>query len=138
MLRSCQYCGRVHDTKYMCPQKERRIKERQSYKKKEGRKIQVFRRGERWRRKSVDIRTRDRYCCQICKRKLYGAKRVETEGVSVHHIVPIVEDWDARLDDSNLISLCGRHHEMAEKGEIPRKELQEIARQQEEEDEGAV
>lgn len=138
MLRSCQYCGRVHDTRYMCPQKEKRIKERQSYKKKEGRKIQVFRRSERWRRKSADIRTRDRYCCQICKRNLYGAKRIETEGISVHHIVPIAEDWDARLDDSNLISLCGWHHEMAEKGEIPRKELLEIAWQQEEEDEGAV
>ena len=136
MLKSCQYCGRVHDAKYICIQKERRIRERQSYKKASGKKIQDFRRSEKWKRKSIETRTRDKYCCQICKRNLYGAeKQYETEGISVHHIVPLAENWSMRLDDNNLISLCGRHHEMAEKGEIPREELREIARQQEEEDE---
>lgn len=43
------------------------------------------------------------------------------------------KDWDGRLNNDNLISLCGRHHEMAEAGKISQAELKEIARQQEDE-----
>lgn len=136
MLRSCQYCGRIHDAAYLCPQKAKRIKARQSYKKASGKKIQAFRRSEKWKKKSIEIRTRDKYCCQICRRNLYEAERqYETEGISVHHIMPLAKNWDMRLNNDNLISLCQRHHEMAEKGKIPKEELRAIARQQEEEDE---
>lgn len=31
MLKSCSYCGRIHDSKYVCKQKEQKIRERQSY-----------------------------------------------------------------------------------------------------------
>ena len=44
----------------------------------------------------------------------------------MHHIIPIEENYDKRLDENNLITLCRYHHEMAESGEIPREELQEI------------
>ena len=49
----------------------------------------------------------------------------------MHHIVPLVEDYEKRLDDDNLITLCSRHHEMAEKGDIDRRELLRIAKEQE-------
>lgn len=69
--------------------------------------------------------------CQICVRKLYGTKRqYNVDNIEVHHIVPIAEDYDKRLDDSNLICLCGRHHEQAEVGEIARVELIKIAHEQ--------
>jgi len=44
----------------------------------------------------------------------------------VHHIEPIANAWDKRLEDDNLISLCRYHHELAEKGTIPAKELKSI------------
>ena len=40
--------------------------------------------------------------------------------------MPIEEDYNKRLDDNNLITLCRYHHKMAETGEIPREELQEM------------
>ena len=43
--------------------------------------------------------------------------------VEVHHITPINEDYNRRLDNDNLISLCSYHHKMADKGQIPRAEL---------------
>uniref|UniRef100_UPI0013DE6288 HNH endonuclease n=1 Tax=Mediterraneibacter glycyrrhizinilyticus TaxID=342942 RepID=UPI0013DE6288 len=63
---------------------------------------------------------------------MYSPERqFETDNISVHHIVPIAEDWERRLDDENLITLCSKHHEMAERGEIKRKKLLSIAKEQE-------
>jgi len=49
----------------------------------------------------------------------------------VHHVVPIEEDYDRRLDDDNLITLCAVHHDMAESGAIPREAILEIIQEQE-------
>lgn len=92
-----------------------------------------FRSTEAWKKKSEEIRTRDKYLCQICFRKLYGTRKQYNDvGVSVHHIIPIVEDWDSRLDNDKLIVLCEEHHKAAERGDIPRDRLLAIAREQEE------
>ena len=126
MLRSCKYCGRIHDSKYQCSSRpvRRKIRTKQN----------SFRSTEAWKRKSLEIRERDKYLCQICMRKLYGTtQQYNNREIEVHHIVPIAEDWDGRHDNDNLISLCGRHHEMAEAGKISQAELKEIARQQEDE-----
>lgn len=132
MLKACSYCGRIHDSKYMCPQKEQNIKSRQSQRSKANKKVYDFHRSHKWKGKSVAIRERDNYCCQICTRGLYNPDRqYETDNISVHHIVPVAEDWDKRLDDENLITLCAKHHEQAEKGEIKKEELKKIAKEQE-------
>ena len=129
MLKSCHYCGRIHDKKYVCPQKEEAIKRRQ---KKKGTKEDKFRSSSEWKWKR-DIRLRDRQICQVCVRGLYTAeKEIQTEGIEVHHIVPIEEDWDRRMDGENLITLCRYHHEMAEKEQIKRVILKKIAKEQEE------
>ena len=125
MLRSCKYCGRIHDSKYDCGKKpvRRKIRTQQSR----------FRSTETWKKKSIRIRRRDNYLCQVCIRKLYGTKKQHNgEGIEVHHIIPLAEGWEYRLDNNKLISLCGEHHEEAERGEIPREVLLEIARDQEE------
>lgn len=134
MLKACSYCGRIHDSKCTCPQKEQNIKSRQSQRSKANKKVYDFHRSHKWKGKSVAIRERDNYCCQICARGLYNPDRqYETDNISVHHIVPIAEDWDKRLDDENLITLCAKHHEQAEKGEIKKEELKKIAQEQERE-----
>ena len=46
--------------------------------------------------------------------------------LSVHHIVPLKVDYDRRLDNDNLITLCRYHHEAAERGYISRLELANI------------
>lgn len=132
MLKACSCCGRIHDSKYVCPQKEQSKRERQSQRSKENKRIYDFHRSHKWKNKSLDIRERDNYCCQVCIRGSHNPDRqFETEGVSVHHIVPVVEDWESRLDDDNLITLCSKHHEQAEKGLIGRDELKKVAQEQE-------
>lgn len=59
-----------------------------------------------WKRKRVIILKRDGYQCRECKR--YGKV---TEADTVHHVLPIEERYDLRLNNSNLISLCEEHHE---------------------------
>ena len=135
VLKSCQYCGRIHERSHICLQKEKKIKERQAMRSERNRKIYAFHRSRAWTEKSLDIRKRDGYCCQVCVRGLYDPERMyETERVSVHHIIPVAAGWERRLDDSMLITLCERHHEMAEKGDIPQDELLRIADEQEKKD----
>lgn len=132
MLKACSYCGRIHDGKYICPQKEQSIKNRQSYRTEKSKQSRSFHNSKKWQDKREDIEFRDNYCCQVCVRGLHNPNRqYETEDTSVHHIIPLVEDYEKRLDDENLITLCSRHHEMAEKGDIDRCELLRIVKEQE-------
>jgi 5-methylcytosine-specific restriction enzyme A len=127
MLRSCSHCGRIHDRKYQCPMKPKRIYT-VTY-------IDKFRWTSAWRKKRKLINARDKHLCQVCIRELHNTQlKYNFTNIEVHHIVPIAKDWDKRLDDDNLISLCKYHHEMAERGEISKDELFEIVREQEQKD----
>ena len=124
MLKSCKYCGRIHDSKYDC-EKKPRIKAVDTQ-------VASFRRTNKWKEKSIEIRERDRHLCQVCLRNLYLTDRtLNYDQLSVHHIIPASEAPDRRLDNRNLITLCGFHHELAESGFITRDELMEIVSEQE-------
>ena len=124
MFKSCSYCGRIHKRGEVCHSKPKR--------KKEPNNINKFRWSRRWTTKRKQINKRDNHMCQICIRKLYNTQQqYNFTHIEVHHIVPIHEDWDRRLDDDNLISLCAYHHKMADSGQIPRDELLAIAEEQE-------
>ena len=124
MLKSCKYCGRIHDSKHDCGRKPQRQKQ--------GNEKDRFRWTKAWQRKREEIKERDKYLCQICIRKLYDTEtQYSYSSLEVHHAVPLEEDYEKRLDDDNLITLCERHHEKAERGEIPRKEILMIVREQE-------
>lgn len=80
------------------------------------------------------IRDRDRHICQACIHGLGSKKRMWIgEPVEVHHIDPLEENFDARDDEGNLITLCKLHHEEAEEGSIDRETLRLIARANSEE-----
>lgn len=124
MLKSCQYCGRIHDSKYIC--NKRPIKTKQVTD------ADKFRRTSRWQKKREEIKKRDLYLCQICIRKLYNTViKYNTKDISVHHNIPINEDYNRRLDNDNLLTVCNYHHEMCESGEIPREVVQKIINEQE-------
>lgn len=111
-LRSCPYCGRIHPKGFDCGK-------RPIYAPK-GTASQKFRKTQRWKDKSLQIRERDHFMCVYC---MQHDKRVNTADIEVHHIIPINVDYDRRLDDDNLISLCREHHEQAESGLIKRDTL---------------
>lgn len=124
MLKSCQYCGRIHDSKYICPSKPKRIKQTTEADK--------FRWTKKWQNKREEIKQRDLYLCQICIRELYNTRnKYNTEQIEVHHNIPINEDYNKRLNNDNLLTVCHTHHEMCESGEISRKEVQKIINEQE-------
>lgn len=124
MLKSCSYCGKIHDSKYVCSKRPQR--------KKETTEADKFRWTSIWQRKREEIKKRDLYLCQICIRELYNTvTKYNTEELSVHHNIPINEDYNKRLDNNNLLTLCDYHHKMCEKGEISREEVQSIIDEQE-------
>lgn len=129
MLKSCSYCGRIHDSKYDCGKRPKKFKKK--YEK------DAFRSSYAWQRKTEEIKARDNHLCQVCIRNLYGTiARLNSIGLSVHHAISLKENYELRLDNNNLITLCTKHHEMAESGEIPLDEILSIIRQQEEDPPG--
>ena len=133
MLVTCRHCGRIHERSYDCGQKKTTGKKwnpRWSNGSDEAR----FRWSQEWKDKRDEIRARDLNLCQCCIRGLYqyGNKRpLNYDDLSVHHAIPITQDWERRLDDSNLITLCSLHHEMAESGDIPYETIKAIISDQE-------
>lgn len=114
MLKSCKYCGRIHDNKFDCGMKPKR--------KKEPTQINKFRWSRKWTEKREQIRERDNYLCLVCK----AENRFTYEDLEVHHIVPLEEDYNLRLDDDNLITLCVIHHKAADREEIDREYLYKL------------
>lgn len=44
MLKACSYCGRIHDGKHICPQKEQSIRARQSHRTEQSKQSRYFHR----------------------------------------------------------------------------------------------
>ena len=123
---TCKYCG-VTIRGHICPHKKSRVKSLDS-------ESVRFRNTKAWARKSVEIKQRDRYLCAVCLANLYNTmSMLNYKAVEVHHITSIKEDYNKRLDNGNLITLCSFHHKMADKGEIPRDVLFELVKKAHEE-----
>lgn len=114
MLKACSKCGKIHkpggchipSVQYHAKQVRDSEADR-------------FRNRKIWRRKADEILERDGHCCRVC----LSAGVINSTDLSVHHIVPLKVDYDRRLDNDNLITLCRYHHEAAERGRISRYEL---------------
>ena len=111
MLRTCSICGGIHNENNMC---KRQYKKNTTASK--------FRNSNAWIIKREQIKIRDKYLCQIClKENVYTYNDLQ-----VHHIVPLAEGYNLRLDENNLITLCAYHHKQAEQNKISRKELYKL------------
>lgn len=120
MLKTCARCGKIVDENHICPYKKYRKKNKDS-------KADRFRSTKAWTDKSLEIRTRDRYLCKVCEANLYNTVRqFNYDKLEVHHIIKVTEDYNKRLDNDNLISLCAYHHKLADNGEIPKEILQDL------------
>ena len=83
-----------------------------------------FRNTAAWQRKRAEIQERDNYLCKVCLTR----NTITYDSTEVHHIEPLEERYDLRLDDDNLITLCGEDHIKAEKGTINRQVLRALAK----------
>ena len=117
MLKTCSVCGQLHDFNKVCRRKSTKKTTEAS----------KFRKTNKWTEKSRSIRKRDKFLCQVCLTGRYETNyRYTYKELEVHHIIPLAEAYDRRLDSDNLITLCRYHHELAESGQISREELQEL------------
>lgn len=97
-----------------------------------------FRSTSAWQEKRRQIKERDNYLCQVCIRDLYNTwRQYNHQGLQVHHAVPIGQNEELRLENSNLITLCPIHHAMCDRGEIPCDEVMKIISEQENKKENA-
>lgn len=120
MKKACKNCGKIHDKRYICDKKAISV-----YRdiKRSGRE-DIFRWSYDWKMKRTEIMKRDRYLCCACLNNLPGTvRRLNNEDLSVHHIRSLRTNYEQRLDNGNLITLCRMHHEMAEKGQISAEKL---------------
>ena len=130
MLKTCSTCGRVHDFNAVCPKRieyERRRSaqyDRRQYVRDS--KADKFRSTQAWQRKRNEVRERDLNVCRYC---FLVRHRIVTDGLSVHHIVPIEQAYRKRLSDGNLITLCRECHEQAESGAVAPSTLTALLRQ---------
>ena len=115
MLKSCRYCGRIHDSKFDCgrkPVRKRRIKQDEE-----------IRYTSRMKKKSTEIKKSAGFLCEYCLSKgILTYTNLET-----HHIEKLVLRPDLATENENLICLCRHCHEQAERGIISRACLKEIA-----------
>jgi hypothetical protein len=115
MYKSCSKCGKIHDYNKRCYVGD-------TYRKKNTN-ANKFRRTTEWKYKSEEIRQDSKYLCSVClDNNIYNYNRLE-----VHHISPIEEDYNRRLDNYNLICLCNEHHREAEEGRIDKEYLFKLA-----------
>lgn len=77
------------------------------YRDRENNSYRLFYSSKAWRDKRKEILERDNHACAICS-ELYRI----TMAQDVHHILNLRENYDLRLDNDNLISLCSDHHKM--------------------------
>lgn len=115
----CARCGRIHERGKCLKAREYNNPSKQS----------AFRSTYQWTRTSKRIRERDNYLCQACLHNLDGqGVRYTNSDLEVHHIEALENNYDLRMDDDNLITLCRSHHEKAEQGGLNADQLKEIAR----------
>ena len=117
MKKSCQYCGKIHPYGYSCKVKPRRVRHKIS-------KQDLFRSTNKWTEKSLEIKERDLFLCRVCLEN--GV--IEWNSLEVHHIIPLLENFDLCLENDNLITLCYKHHREAEHAKISRERLFELAK----------
>ena len=80
-----------------------------------------------WTKKSQEIREKANNLCEVCRDKgIYIYDNLE-----VHHITKVKDDESLLLDNWNLICLCQECHKQADKGEINKEYLLELAERRE-------
>ena len=113
MKRYCTICHKIHDGR--CKPEPRANTAKPEFVK--------FRSSAAWQNKREAIRRRDLQCCRVCAE--LGV--INNKELSVHHITPLDSDWEQRLEDNNLVTLCVAHHRQADAGRIPAAQLRRLA-----------
>lgn len=116
-LKSCPYCGRIHTVDVNCTHKPKREKESTTHTK-----LRTCRRWDKIRRA---VRERDNNLCRAC----LAEHIITIDDLEVHHIIPLIGAPEKAYDFDNLITLCTRHHKLADTGKLCRDTLLKMAKE---------
>lgn len=123
LTRTCNICGRVHKLGESCPKAKKRHKEYDEFRRDTI--ATGFYKSKAWVRMVSMIKERDHGLDQF---ELVINKKI-VKGELVHHIVPLEDSPDRRLDPGNLIYVSRkshrRIHDTYQKGEKEKEMLQE-------------
>lgn len=100
----CSRCGRILPVGERCSCQPAYRRDYNRFRR--DKKVQEFRNSSEWREMRKKIIERDDGTDQYVLHTT-GALR---PGLSVHHIIPLSECWDLRLDEHNLITLSADTH----------------------------
>lgn len=117
MLKSCSVCGGLHPANY-------HHRRHRDYTQTEERKLRAT---NVWTQKSLEVRDKAHYLCEVCR----DQGQLTYTDLEVHHIEKLADKPEALLDNDNLVCLCVMHHKMADRGEIDKEYLKELARRRE-------
>ncbi len=108
----CTSCGKKIPEGTTCPCRRKRKAEgdRQYDKNQRDKKATAFYRSAEWQSTRQRILNRDQIDVYM-----YMTKGKVMPADTVHHIIPLKEDWSKRLDSTNLISLHHDTHSMIER-----------------------
>ena len=106
VLKACSRCGKIHEYgACKVPASGYRV-----YTRKTATSITRFRSSRVWQRKRLEILERDQHLCKLC---LYRGV-INNKALEVHHIVPIKDNEELKLEDSNLVTVCSTCHSLVE------------------------
>ena len=113
MYKSCSKCGKIHPANERCPVGR-------EYK---GGKERELRKRYAWQKKSQQIRQDAGGLCEVC----LDMGAINYKGLEVHHIERLKDAPELLLEGENLICLCQKHHKMADRGELSKDYLKNLA-----------
>lgn len=104
IYKRCSYCGKRIRTGTVCECVKRRYKE---YDQSRDKKLKAFYSSSAWQ--SIRKQVIEHYN-QLDIISYFEEKQI-VYGETVHHIIPVKEDWSRRYDVDNLIYLTEQHHQ---------------------------
>ena len=108
-----------------CPQKTKRDYRGEYTKASDSRvRERKFRSSSKWQQCRKEVLARDKHLCVICYKE-EGFVSVH-EKLDVHHIESLHKAWKKRCVEDNLITLCKRHHKLADNGEYTEEYLRKL------------
>lgn len=118
MFKACSRCGKVHDVNFVCKAGRQKI-DWNRYKTD----ADKLHHTAEWQAKSLQIREDAQWLCEVCRDQ--GAYNYTD--LEVHHIDKLRENKAGLLDDNNLVCLCVKHHKQADRGQLKKSYLRNLA-----------
>lgn len=124
LTRVCILCGKVHRCGDACPKARQRHKEYDAFRRDTA--ASGFYKSRAWVKMAIMIKERDHGLDQY---ELAANKKI-IKGEMVHHIIPLEDSPDRRLDPGNLIYVSRKSHRLIHdtyaKGEKEKEMLQKV------------